>query len=78
MSSRYAKYIKPRYDADPAFKASVLQRNKQYAERQKTCNPEGYRKARNDASKKCYHAHPEYKEKIRQLRSAQKSTCKTI
>ncbi len=62
MSTRYAKYVKPRYDADPEFRARVLQRNAQYVAGQQANNGKQFRQERSEASRRCYNAHPEYKE----------------
>ena len=62
MATRYAKYVKPRYESDPAFRASILQRNGEYVAGQHAHNEKKFRESRSDASRRCYHAHPEYRE----------------
>ena len=51
---RYAKYYKQRYESDGAYRAKVQARNQSYVTKKLAEDPEGFRMARAEASRRSY------------------------
>jgi hypothetical protein len=51
---RYAKYYKQRYESDGAYRAKVQARNQSYVTKKMAEDPEGFKMARAEASRRSY------------------------